>query len=48
MHAIELKINYNKKYIEKENTIKEESTLLDFILTFLFKAVLNPLNLLQK
>jgi predicted acylesterase/phospholipase RssA len=34
-------LGFKNKYIEKENIIKEESTMLDFILTFLFKAVLS-------
>ena len=34
-------LGFRNKYIEKENAVKEESTLLDFILTFLFKAVLS-------
>ena len=34
-------LGFKNKYVEKENIIKEESTLLDFVLAFLFKAVLS-------
>jgi len=34
-------LGFKNKYTEKENIINAESTLLDFILTFLFKAVLS-------
>jgi predicted acylesterase/phospholipase RssA len=34
-------LGFKNKYAEKENIINADSTLLDFILTFLFKAVLS-------
>ena len=34
-------LGFKNKYAEKENIINDESTLLDFVLTFLFKAVLS-------
>jgi len=34
-------LGFKNKYVENENIIKEESTLLDFVLAFLFKAVLS-------
>ena len=32
-------LGFKNKYAEKENIVNEDSTLLDFILTFIFKAV---------
>jgi predicted acylesterase/phospholipase RssA len=34
-------LGFKNKYAEKENIINADSTLLDFVLTFLFKAVLS-------